>query len=148
MPSCLQFLAPGSQSHGLRHLPCPPSSYPRKDPLYWQVKWRRHTGEVAMWQSVERGCSDSTLERWCILSLARQRRTVPGLVFCWALMWNWFQSDRIFAHINSEKRWRACVQTNPIGRTCSAAERKPLAIHHTLKDEQGGPAFPFKGRKA
>lgn len=23
------------------------------------------------------------------------------------------------------------------------AERKPLAIHHTLKDEQGGPDFPF-----
>lgn len=36
-----------------------------------------------------------------------------------------------------------CVQTDPVGSTRSAAERKPLAIHHTLKDEQGGPDFPF-----
>ena len=42
---------------------------------------------------------------------------------------------------------KSVCPNKPTGRTCSAVERKPPAIRHTSKDEQGGSSFPFKGRK-
>ena len=92
--SCVQFLAPQNQRHGLYHLPHLPVTYLRAEhPGKTCRVDRLNDGDMGRkgdaTECVRSGPViplDGTLEKSFILSLAHQRRTVPSPVFCWAFL--------------------------------------------------------------